>query len=465
MKHLRVPQLSFEAARRFIADSNKQPDGEFVFVLIVLVSIIFGCSPVDASPESNWDQLNAAAVNAMDTNRYWIAHPLLKRSVVEAEKFGSDSDRLATALHELGRYYTIRGRFTEAEPLFERELQVREMSLGKDADKIVPAMGSLIRFHLSYGTPTKGDALTKDMLALLDGKMRETQARGGTFKKGEPMTAWCGTASLHRDPLLEWAITCDTIGKCYRARGNFELGEKLFKASLDMKTTILGAGHLSLASTYAELGSLYMEHLDFTQAEACFREAYTSTELVLSPESPEVYAQIDRLARCLIKQEKYSQAEELYLKGLKNSRSPLAKGGDEARALYALGCLYIEQRKFAAAAPCLRTALESNAKFNGPCQIGLVPYLEKYAYCLYYLGSRGETDRLRARADAILGPEGVLEREQKRAEAMRVAVKIADVSTTTATTKPAKRNVKNGRKSANTTARNKRQHKHSKHRK
>lgn len=371
-----------------------------------------------ASPESDWDTMHRAAVEALDTNRYWIAEPLLKKGVPEAEKFGFDNPRLSSALHELGRYYTIRGRFAEAEPCFEKELEVRQMSVGKDADQIIQAMGSLVRFYLSYGDPTKGDRLTEDMLALLDGKMKDTKVRVAAYKKGAPIEAWLGTASLHRDPVLEWAITCDTIGKCYRARKNMKLSEKLFRAALDMKTSILGLGHLSLASTYAELGLLYMENDKLADAEPCFREAYNSTELVLPPESTEVYAQMDRLARCLIKEKRFEEAAQLYQKALASlkKRDPQLSGGDRARTLFALGCLYIEDRRFAQAAPFLSAALEANSHFNGPCQIGLVPYLEMYAYCLYYLGRRGECDRLRARAEAIMGPEMVAERERERAK-------------------------------------------------
>lgn len=385
-------------------------------VLVWLIASLTCAETALAYSEAEWDMLQRAAVNALDTNRYWLAEPMLKKSVKEAEKFGFDSWRLSTALHELGRYYTIRGRFKEAEPCFEKELQVREMTVGKEADQIIPAMGSLVRFYLSYGSAEKADSLSESMLALLEGKMKDTKVHAASFKKGQPIEAWLGTASLHRDPVLEWSITCDTIGKCYRARGNLKLAEKLFKASLDMKTSILGLGHLSLASTYAELGLLYMENELYQEAEPCFREAYNSTVLVLPPESTEVFAQLERLARCLTKQQKFEEAEQLYSKALKDLKKRELSGGDEAKAMYALGCLYIEQKNFSQAAYALARAIDMNERFNGSCQIGLVPYLEKYAYCLYYLGRRGDTDRLRARAEQIMGPELVAERNRERAK-------------------------------------------------
>ncbi|HEY9716412.1 MAG TPA: hypothetical protein V6C69_03000, partial [Trichormus sp.] len=58
---------------------------------------------------------------------------------------------------------------------------------------------------------------------------------------------------------------------------------------------------------------------------------------------------------------------------------------------------------FEAAAAKLDEALQAAERFNGPSSIALVPYLEKYAYALYYLGRKPDVDRLRARASTISG--------------------------------------------------------------
>ncbi|MBX9719810.1 MAG: hypothetical protein K2X81_00305, partial [Candidatus Obscuribacterales bacterium] len=79
------------------------------------------------------------------------------------------------------------------------------------------------------------------------------------------------------------------------------------------------------------------------------------------------------------------------------------KTGDESRAYFALGSLYVEEKNYAAAVPMLRQALHMVERFSGPYQIGLVPYLQKYAYALYHLGRIGESRQLNARADAISG--------------------------------------------------------------
>ncbi|MBX9687162.1 MAG: tetratricopeptide repeat-containing protein [Candidatus Obscuribacterales bacterium] len=399
--------LSSIRHRKSPADSRKPLHPIVRAAALTAISTCFFALPSLALSESGWAQLQRSATDALDANKYWLAEPLLKQSVAEAEKFGFNDIRLAKSLSELGRLYVIRGRFSEAEPYLERELAVREMVLGRDDGKLVDAMGSLIKFYLAYGTKAKADPLTEEVLAFVEGKMREPLSKPEqktALKKDAPLEGWAGSAApAMRDPILEWSITCDSVGNAYRGLGKYEMAERLYKASLDIKSTILGKGHLSLANSYDNLGTLCLSKNENAEAESYFRDAYLTTERTLPQESPEVYARLDKLAKCLIKEGKYSQAEELYQKALHFWDQVPSKTGDESRANFALGSLYCEEKKFALAAPYLKRALNMVERFSGPCQIGLVPYLEKYAYALYYLGRREETRQLRARADYISG--------------------------------------------------------------
>lgn len=376
-------------------------------LLLSVLCLLISTPGVAASstPESRWSEMQRNGTDALDSNKYWIAEPLLKKCVTEGEKFGCDNWRLATSLSELGRLYTIRSRFADAEPLLERELYVKELAYGKSDGRIIPAMGSLIRFYLTFGTASKADELTEEMLDLVEGKISEPREKTKEArKKGEPLVGWLGEAApTARDPLMEWAITCDAVGNAYRARGEFKLSEKCFKAALEMKTTILGTKHLSLANSYDCLAALYVMKKNEQEAENYYKDAYSITKAILPVDSPEVYARLDRLAKCLIRQQKFGEAEELYRSSLSFWHTQPSKHGDEARALFALGCLYIDQKKYAQAVSPLRQALHMAESFNGPCQIALVPYLEKYAYALYHLGRMNDVRRLRARANTIAG--------------------------------------------------------------
>lgn len=358
-----------------------------------------------AAREREWSKIQNKGTTALDANEYWIAEPTLYEALNTARYFGPSDEKLAHSLGELGRLYTVRGRFDKAAPFLERELEVRRLSVDNDTSRIIPSVGSLIRFYLEHGDAKKAEPLTDEVLFFVEGKMREVseEAKGRVKKeKGAPLVGWAGTAApVARDPLLEWSITCDQLGHLYSARGEFDLAERFFKVALDLKATILGKKHLSLANSYDNLGSLCMMRNEPEDAASYFKDALEITEHIQPPGHWQVYSRIDKLARCYIEQKNYKEAEALYKRAVEYNRADPSHNGNEARALYALGNLYLQQRNFAAAAPLLRRALNMSERINGSASVALVPYLQRYAYALYYLGQRSASENLKARATNI----------------------------------------------------------------
>ncbi len=374
----------------------------FILLSGLLATSVFAVYPSDGT----WEDLQQRGTLALDANQYWIAEPLLKKAMSKAEKTYPKDMHLAKSLAELGRLYTIRGRFSEAEIYLEEELGVKERVLGDDKYQCIPNMGSLIQFYITHGTQSKAIPLTEEMLSLVEGKLSEVRSQKQKVKlqKGQPLQAWLGVAAQEaQDPIIEWAITCDSVGNAFRSINNFEMAERLFKAALNIKMTVLGSTHLSLANSYDSLGSLCMERSDFAEAESFFIDALKVTEKVLPPESHEVFIRLDKLAKCFIKQDKYKEAEDLYLRAKDFWKNEPSKYGDDIRLLFALGDLYAQQHKYEMALPYLQQALKRAEDFNGPDSIALVPYLRRYAYCLYYVGNKKGEEQLKARANMISG--------------------------------------------------------------
>lgn len=383
---------------------------KFVRLIAFACLLAATCAPVgatDGATDQIWSKTLKEGVDALDSNRYWIAEPRLKQAVIEAGKFGFDDLKLAKSLSELGRLYTVRGRFADAEPYLEEELEIKQRATGRDSAASITTMGALIKFYLLHGTAAKAEPMTEELLALVDGKLREaipSSKKKLTLQQGVPLTGFAATAApTMRDPLIEWSITCDALGTLYRTRENFEVSERLHKTALDIKSTVLGKEHLSLANSYDSLGELSMARNDLVNAEYFFEDALSTTERILPSNDGQVYARLDKLAKCLIKQGKLQQAEELYLRAQTFWKDEPAKYGEDARAAYALGSLYADQKRYEEAATVLKRALDLAEQNSGPCSVGLVPYLQKYAYALYYLGRKPEQEELKARANSIAG--------------------------------------------------------------
>ncbi len=360
-----------------------------------------------AQGEASWEQYQKAGDDAFYAARYGDAERLLKLAVAKGALFGESDLRYAKSLGELGRLYTVRGRFGEAQALLDAELHVKEAALGAENTSIIPDLGSLIQFDLAYGSASDADPLAERVLALLQGKLNEysTQAHGKvTLKPGQPLTAWAGTADASmRDPLIEWAIAVDAIGDAYRAHHTYDMADRLYKAALDVKTTVLGKEHLSLANSYDSLGSLCMERNAYPEAESYLQDSLEMTERIQPPENPQVFARLDKLAKCYIAENKFDDAEKLYLRAQVFWKDNPSRRGAEARAKIALGSLYYNEKKFDLAAPILQQALQYAEEYHGADSIALVPYLQKYADDLYYLGNKEETIQLKARANTIAG--------------------------------------------------------------
>ncbi len=351
----------------------------------------------------HWKITQKAGEEAFYNNEYAKAEKILKAATEEARNIGPGDVRIAKSPGDLGRLLTVRGRFKEAQQYLEEEFYFKNRAIGEDVGKLVLDMEELIRFYLTCGTADKAKPLTQDLLDFVQGKFQEQteQEAKASLEQGKTLIGWAGTAApAVQDPLLDWAISCDKLGDLYRDRGDLAMADKLYKTALDVKATILGKKHLSLANSYDNLGGLYLKKNDAKEAESYFREALDITERVTEPGNPSVYKRMDRLASSLIAQGKISDAEHIYLTAIRRWQGSVT-GNVEQRALFSLGCLYSDQRRFGSAAPVLRRALHIAEKMNGSQSVALVPYLRKYGYVLYYCGARGEGQNVTARANYI----------------------------------------------------------------
>lgn len=359
-----------------------------------------------AASDEEWKKLQATGTEDIDSGRYGHAERTLKQAVIKSVVFGEGDLRYAKSLDELGRLYTIRARFGEAEPLLEEALHAKEMTLNPETGEIVPAYGSMVTFYLDHGTEAKAAPVAEKLLQFVEGRLDEFRnATQGpvTLKPGQPLTGWAGRAApAMLNPVIEWAITCDAVGNSFKTHGNFDMADRLFKAALDVKETVLGKEHLSLANSFDSIGSICLEKNDDGEAESFFRYALEHTQRIVPDERGQVFNRMDKLARCLVKEKKYEEAEAIYIKGLELWKTP-SRNGSEARANFALGNLYVLEKKYDLALPVLQTALKYAEEYYGPNSISLLPYLQRNADLAYYMGQNEQRIELKSRADTISG--------------------------------------------------------------
>jgi tetratricopeptide (TPR) repeat protein len=369
-------------------------------------------APAKSRADQEWAALQKAGSEAIENGQYGVAERTLKQAIIKGVVFGDRDLRYARSLDELGRLYTIRGRFGEAEPLLEEALHVKELAIDDESGKIIPSLGHMISFYLENGTASKAAPLADQLLSFVEGRINESRERAAgpvTLKKGQPLTGWAGQAAPSmRDPIIEWAITCDAIGNQFRAKGDYDMADRLFKAALDVKETVLGKEHLSLANSFESIGTICLDKNEDSEAENMYRYALEHTERVLPDDYGKIFPRIDKLAKCLIKEKKYEEAEALYIRSLDFWKKEPSRNGSEARLNFALGNVYVLEKKYDAAVPVLKEALRLAEEYYGPNSISLLPYLQRNADLMYYMGQNEQRIQFKSRADTIAGVTGTV---------------------------------------------------------
>jgi tetratricopeptide (TPR) repeat protein len=385
---------------------------------IGVLAISFLPLHAQAADVADWQQLKRTADNAYASNNYGLAERTYLEALKQAEAFGPSDVRLADTLHQLVSLYSTRAQFGKAEPLFERELRVREKAMGGEHPEVVATVGRLAQFYIDHGTPQKAERLTKLLLTFAERKVKEQQAvkdefgklhkfyeRSKDYAEAQAMLRKLEdiTAKTTANQDLELATTLDMLGRLYQARNQYDFAERLFKNALAMRERTLSPEHLALAQSYENLAGLYTAQGKQEEAQKYFKQSLEVTEKSLQPTRPEFFTRLDQLGKGYQSTGHRAEAESLYKRGLAliDARSP--QSFDAERISFALGALYLKQGKFSAAEPLLKRALKLSESAHGPQHAAVAPILDSYADALDKLNRGGEAAKYRARSRAIRG--------------------------------------------------------------
>ena len=96
--------------------------------------------------------LNNLAELLRAQGKYSEAEPLYRRSLQIIEKaFGPNNANVATALNNLAMIYHAQGKYTEAEPQFKRSLEIYEKVLGPEHPDVAQSLYNLADLYFEQG--------------------------------------------------------------------------------------------------------------------------------------------------------------------------------------------------------------------------------------------------------------------------------------------------------------------------
>jgi tetratricopeptide (TPR) repeat protein len=207
------------------------------------------------------DSLNRLAKLYYDQGRYSEAEPLYLRSLnIYEHQLGSDHLDIAQSLNNLAALYQSQGRYSEAEPLYLRSLNIYEHQLGFNHPDIAQSLNNLAGLYHSQGRYSEAEPLYVRAIKIYEQQL----------------------GSDHPDV----ATSLNNLAGLYHSQGQYSEAELLYARSLNIRERQLGPDHPDVANSLNNLATLYANTKRCTEAEPLLVRALALRQQLLGDEHP-----------------------------------------------------------------------------------------------------------------------------------------------------------------------------------
>jgi tetratricopeptide (TPR) repeat protein len=279
-----------------------------------------------------------AAQYTRSRGRYAEAEPLFQRALrIRELVLGSDHLQISYPLSDLALLYWQQNKYAEAEPLFQRALRIQEQALGPDHPDLAFPLNHLANLYRDQGKYAEAEPLFQRALCIRE------QALGPDH--------------------FQVAVTLNNLALLYKSQGKYEKAEPLFRRALSIHKQI---NHPDIAYPLNNLANLYCEHDKYAEAEPLFQQALHIWEQTLGPDHPDTARALNNLAITYQVLGKYTEAEPLFQRALRIWEQTL--GPDHpyiAHSLNGLANLSREQGKYVEAEAFFQRALSIREQHLG----------------------------------------------------------------------------------------------------
>jgi len=243
-----------------------------------------------------------------------------------------ESLTFASLAYKVAQYLRVRGRYAEAEPLYQRALRIRERAYGPDHAQVAPSLNDLAILYWCLGKYEQAEPLYRRALRIWEQSLGPDHPQVGT--------------------------SLNNLGFLYRDQGRYTEAEPHYLQALRIWEQSLGPDHPDVAHPLTNLAVLYQDQDRHAEAEPLARRALRIWEQSLGPDHPLVSSALNMLAALYRDQGRYAEAERLALQSLSIREQSLGPDHpDVAHPLNTLAQLYRDLGRYAEAEPLARRAL------------------------------------------------------------------------------------------------------------
>jgi CHAT domain-containing protein/Tfp pilus assembly protein PilF len=400
------------------------------FIGVILVAMLIGIPFAGAPAIGQQDEttaLNKRIGELYQAGKFSDAIPLAQRALEIREKaLGPDDPVLASSLNVLAFLFNALGRYGQAEPLYKRALAIQEKALGPDHPDVAISLNFLAMLYHNQGRYPDAEPFYKRALAIREKALgpdhpdvaQSLNNLGGVYQAlgryADAERLWRRALAIREKALgpehPEVANSLNSLALLYNSLGRYTEAEPLCRRALAIVEKALGSDHPIVAVVLNNLGGIYQALGRYADAEPLWTRALVIREKALGPEHPDTAQSLNNLAMLYHNQGRYADAEPLYRRSLAIREKALgADHPDVAASLNNLGALYTTQRRYSDVEPLYKRALEIKEKQFGPDHPDVALSLNNLGGLYHSQGRYADAEPLYKRALAIrektLGPD------------------------------------------------------------
>ncbi len=242
----------------------------------------------------------------------------------------------ARTMNEQAETLTAQGKYAQAQPLFEKALEIRRRLLTDDHPDTAESYNNVADNLNAQGKYAQAQPLYEKALEISRRLLTDDHPdtadsynnlafnlnAQGKYAQAQPL--YEKALEIHRrlltDDHPDTAYSYNNVATNLNAQGKYAQAQPLYEKALEIYRRLLTDNHPDTASSYNSLAFNLNAQGKYAQAQPLYEKALEIHRRLLTDDHPDTASSYNNLASNLKAQGKYAQAQPLYEKALEISR-------------------------------------------------------------------------------------------------------------------------------------------------
>jgi len=359
--------------------------------------------------------MNEQAETLRTEGKYSAAQPLFEKSLeIHRRLLTDDHPEIAQSYNQLAFNLENRGKSAEAESLFRKALTIQLKALGEEHPETATSYNG-VAYNLGQqgrhaeAEPLYRKALTTRIKALGEYHRETLQvydnlaynlSKQVKYAQAQPLyeKALAINRRLRTDDHPFTVASYNNVAHNLNAQGKYAQAQPLYERALEIRRCLLTDDHPDTATSYDNVALNLSAQGKYAQAQPLYERALEIRRL-LTDDHPDTAASFNNLALNLNAQGKYAQAQPLFEKALEIYRRLLTDDHPYTATSYNNLALNLNaQGKYAAAQPLYERALEIRRRLLTDDHPSTATSYNNLGYNLYSQGKYAQAQPLLEKA-------------------------------------------------------------------